>query len=1050
MSRRLALLVLFVIASAPCLAQPAPAPTVPGAGSWDNLPVPGGTAPLAELMGIAGSPPRGRALLDVIRVAYDAPDGVNPQADARRVRLRRYLETLSTLERVRRALPGGQASLRLARARESRRAIEDLARLAGASLDESAQGDRLVPSGDEGPVGERRRWLQRAGIDVDRLVRDLNAGETVTVAPVIDQVPLPLPAEVLTRVIAAPEPLAGSLATAILGDRRAALIYHGLAGMDESTRAYLAAHPSVLEACVDGRRASIMAAYGPSLRVHAGRVDVPGGEAAVPFWEAIAGERVSDPGTFLPRVLDLDRGRLALLYDALDHMDGARRGFALGPVGFAVSTRIERFKQLYAAFEPSLAGWDPEARPFSRVAFDAAQLLLLSRVTEAGRLASPASEGLWRLIFDSPQLPEHPEREVQGLTGGDALTAAALVRLVCVTSFTVRQLRFETWQFGQRAFAGAEPPSWPDLLVALRAYARCRTLLLTVERMGITAPAVYAASARQADRLGAIGDRGRAAVALAQFQGALALVERARYGRVLTTDGAQRLVESLASVPVSDDGEYSGAVAAWISAQLVPALGPPPASRPAGTDGLGDLEYRVLAAVAGVGPRQAEVPVIEWEGLAYRVDPGAAELQHMARVRRKLGGASLDAALAFCREADLLSKGVPALASLPARMAALRAAGEGLAPSGGGEAVGSPAGPDVPGLVDRAIKDLAQISKARDLDRLERIAWPLRRAGDAILASVLASLAYAPHVGDPDGPALLAGDPAGRHDFGLGESSADLRAASPWRVPVESRGGADGWYVKGSLLAMDVGLAPLALRRLADDSMPAPSTLNDNDRQALIEAFVLMNPFDMARADPGAIAAAVTRGRALVHGLPEAPGRLGRVLAAAPAGVWRRQVLPWVIAHEPDRLDEFFSLDDLLRIGEAEATPIPSIDLWGTSAVPVDGCLCRRYPGLDAWEVYAGRKGTALVAARIPDLTLRVAEALADLNLPAQLAPAVLAVATQDLFDQARPAYSDDWASLVAQVGQIPRPRMEDFVAALTVGGPLIPLPRTPDNDARR
>jgi len=49
--------------------------------------------------------------------------------------------------------------------------------------------------------------------------------------------------------------------------------------------------------------------------------------------------------------------------------------------------------------------------------------------------------------------------------------------------------------------------------------------------------------------------------------------------------------------------------------------------------------------VAGVGGGSAEMPVVEWEGRRYRVDPASAELRRLQLIRERQGGATLDVAL---------------------------------------------------------------------------------------------------------------------------------------------------------------------------------------------------------------------------------------------------------------------------------------------------------------------------------------------------------------------------------------------------------------------
>jgi hypothetical protein len=62
----------------------------------------------------------------------------------------------------------------------------------------------------------------------------------------------------------------------------------------------------------------------------------------------------------------------------------------------------------------------------------------------------------------------------------------------------------------------------------------------------------------------------------------------------------------------------------------------------------------------------------------------------------------------------------------------------------------------------------------------------------------------------------------------------------------------------------------------------------------------------------------------------------------------------------------------------------------------------------------------------------------------------VLSVASQDLLDHVRVSHADDWPGLVAEAQRVVRGRMEDYVAALTNDGPLIPLMQEPLDAAGR
>ena len=88
----------------------------------------------------------------------------------------------------------------------------------------------------------------------------------------------------------------------------------------------------------------------------------------------------------------------------------------------------------------------------------------------------------------------------------------------------------------------------------------------------------------------------------------------------------------------------------------------------------------------------------------------------------------------------------------------------------------------------------------------------------------------------------------------------------------------------------------------------------------------------------------------------------------------------------------------------------------------------------------ARRPQLGLTAAVVGDLNLHVAVMLKQLQLPAALARVILGAAAQDFIDSVRPTDPGDWLTLVRSARTLPRERMEDYVAAATASGPLIPV----------
>src|SRR6185503_19404177 len=92
-----------------------------------------------------------------------------------------------------------------------------------------------------------------------------------------------------------------------------------------------------------------------------------------------------------------------------------------------------------------------------------------------------------------------------------------------------------------------------------------------------------------------------------------------------------------------------------------------------------------------------------------------------------------------------------------------------------------------------------------------------------------------------------------------------------------------------------------------------------------------------------------------------------------------------------------------------------------------------------AWEEKSGRTATGLLATQAVDVSLQVADALAALQLPAALAPAILSFAAQDVLDRAQPAYADDCSEFGQAARTLSRDHLTDYIAALTANGPLVP-----------
>ncbi len=336
---------------------------------------------------------------------------------------------------------------------------------------------------------------------------------------------------------------------------------------------------------------------------------------------------------------------------------------------------------------------------------------------------------------------------------------------------------------------------------------------------------------------------------------------------------------------------------------------------------------------------------------------------------------------------------------------------------------------------------------ASEHDRIKRIREQLTSPGldatlagnnDALIAEALLVLIYSPALGDPEGPALLGGDIARRHDFGVEGAAGLRRDLLAWSLPREQVGDGSPWHIEGSLLGLDIALARLALRRLSDDDMPVAPTINLNDQLTLAKTARALNPYDLRDADRDRIVEAIGRGRQRVAA---AGANLAGVLALADeAGLSAavKQTLPWTLTRTPELVPALFGLRDFMWLGRPDL-PVETLHRWGVYTEALHNRLKTTMPGPSQWENLSGRADGGLIATQLPDLTLRMAEETVRLKLPAQLIPGLLTFATQDFWHDVDSRFPDDWPAMARQALALSPSRVEDYVAALAGDGPLRP-----------
>jgi hypothetical protein len=807
-----------------------------------------------------------------------------------------------------------------------------------------------------------------------------------------EEVPALLPREVWESAVFGRPIEPSKLALEILRDSRAAFLYCGLFSLDSETLAYLASRPALVTR-IHARSSGPFAAFGESLAVHGGAVVLPGGPARVREWEHLAGAPATEPERFIPAVLEQDGGRLAWLLDVVSSLDPARQRFALrGDV-----------EQLYARFAGETLPFDFSSRPFTRPSVDLGFVLRTIGVTDDGALAPPAELALWERVFTGSS------RAVPGAE----VTAPWLLRALAELPSKERQRRLETVLFAQRVFAGFATARGADgpaaQWLALASYGSHSALMLTLERLGVTSPREFVNAVRAAGVLTAGADKLHASLRIAMFQGALALVTRLHEVESIDDRTARRLASSLIELPADDPTGLAERLLSWIENVLLPAL--PGAAA-------GDPEQRLLDGLAGIG-RARPTPTVKWEDDTYRVDAAWGEQARLRRVRARQRGNDLSSVLEVRR---LKARGVdvtPHLARLVSNI--------GL-PAGGGlfqssESGGAEGAASAVKKAGRGAKPVAPVNQILEWQEL-------------VLGQLLASYAYAVAIGDPDSTMLFAGNPADLHDFGI---SVKGRSNS-WLVAENAYMGSQ-LVERGSILGLERSLAIPSLRQTTLAAPAVAGNIGQPDLQGLAEGIAILNPFRMDDRDRDMLAAGLRRGRERIQAAIRNPDEIDALAASAGVERWRRRLMRLAGADGSGLVLSYWSLAEVCRVGQDG--PMPArLNAWGPAQRLVDGSWRTALPARLSMHELGGRiHGDALLSGQTADLQLRTAEWLAEMNLPAALAPGVLRSALWDLAMNTRMADPDDWLAVVRAAQAVPADRMADYVSALTAVGPLVPVP---------
>src|SRR5688572_31021239 len=214
--------------------------------------------------------------------------------------------------------------------------------------------------------------------------------------------------------------------------------------------------------------------------------------------------------------------------------------FGAGPI----ELQIEQARALYHVFRSADSNWRLEEHPFLRGVSD--PWIVTSQIAVAqGGVSPPNGQRFWEELFDRADVTR---RDVAGLatTPGAPVWLAWLAQKIESVAAKERRDRFEMVRFAQGVFGSVGSDDATEAMVALGGYRRYRALLLSLDRMGIVTPRVYARAVEAARRLDDLSGRDRKHSVIA-FQTSIGILERTRLAGPIHRESPERTLLALAA-----------------------------------------------------------------------------------------------------------------------------------------------------------------------------------------------------------------------------------------------------------------------------------------------------------------------------------------------------------------------------------------------------------------------------------------------------------------------------------------------------------------------
>ena len=980
------------------------------AALWGEMWLPGGGPALLESATVQGPADEWRTLPLLIELSFGAPDGLRFTRH-----VQSYAATLQRFHRQAAAISSdGLLSLSMPAAEKRRGDFEALLETIGLSIDRGRRQVKLRTGAED---VARVATLKKAGVQLEGIVDRLNSGESVAIRTKDTVVPLPL-GQAFWSSRLDPLPSPWEIVWAILSSREMSSLYYGLLSLDEATLTAVQADPKLASSLV--RRASVLPIAAPALRIADGRIVPAGGPLAGALWEDLVDRPASKPADFVDELLAADDGRLAYFYSIVAALPEGTQTFLVGGPQLAPNGRLERFRRVYGVFRDALGEWRPDSlTPVPTRG--PANVLHEIAARRDGALAGPPWRDFWTKALENSDWPADPAHTLGKMDINRLMEPADVLTSICPDA--CREDRLGVFTLVQREFANPTLEEAPLLLVVARTRLRYPALALTIERMQLADAGAYRALGKVASALEKLAQPARA-LATVQFQSAISFLGRLR----ITGVGAKAVAEhisALTSLPLN--GGFNGGVVRWLTTTI------------AMTASAEDVDDAVIRALAGPAAT-IESPGIEWEGVSYRLDPATTEEARVRAVRQKFAANSLASAHNLLRIAESLPEAIKA-GGLDDLTRSLEAIVAGITDVRSVSWTSEPFTLEALGDLPRQTADALRRVRATDRRRIERSVQAISSAADIVAADALASLVYALVIEDPENPLALSATLPRRHElYGFGSAAS---VASPWMVPVDRATESKARHAVGSLLALDLGVPSLTVRRMGSARPEYEPNMSGQLAERLLRTAAMANIWQMSDTEQQEIMSARQRGNAEVERW-QASRRADRPLADAGIAGPRAGWIAWTLARGTFDAKAMVRGEDLVRLGGLAAR----VGAGAGVALEPSLCLCVSMPAV-SWERRGQPRDAVAAATGLVEPMLRVMHELTERRLPVGLAPGLLAMFTTDLIEQSWLPHPADIHAILAAVRSTPSVRFDDYIAALAARGPLVRAAASPEGSLR-